>query len=58
MKNLRPAALVLGIAACASVALCMLTDWNDAMFLPLGLCLSAAANLLNALAVRLEQNEQ
>lgn len=34
MKNLRPAALVLG------------------------LCLSAAANLLNALAVRLEQNEQ
>ena len=58
MKTLQPTALILGIAACASVALCMLTDWNDAMFLPLGLCLSAAANLLNALAVRLEQCEQ
>ena len=58
MKTLQPTALVLGIAACASVALCMLTDWNDAMVLPLGLCLSAAANLLNALAVRLEQCEQ
>lgn len=57
MKTLRPTALILGIAACPSVALCMLTDWNDAMFLPLGLCLSAAANLLNALAVRLEQSE-
>lgn len=57
MKTLRPTALVLGIAACPSVALCMLTDWNDAMFLPLGLSLSTAANLLNALAVRLEQSE-
>ena len=58
MEKLKFIALALGIAACASVALCMLTDWNDAMFLPLGLCLSAAANLLNALAVRLEQSEQ
>lgn len=52
MKILRIAAQVLGFAACAAVAICLLTDGNDDLFLPLGLCLGVAANVLGVLSVR------
>ena len=52
MKLLRLLSVTLGLDACAAVAICLLTDWNDDLFLPLGLCMSVAANALNVLAVR------
>ena len=58
MKIMRRIALILGIAACVAVAVCLLTDWNDDVFLPLSLFLSAAANVLNILAARREKGEK
>lgn len=55
MKILNIIVLILGLAACAAVAVCLLTDWNDTLFLPLGLSLSVAANALNVLATRWDQ---
>ena len=52
MKGIRTISLVLCIAGFAAVLICILTDWNDALFLPLGLFLSAATNALNILIAR------
>ena len=52
MKLLRIAALGLCLAALAAILLCIFTDWNDSLFLPLGLCLSVVGNGLNLLANR------
>ena len=52
MKIMRTVSLVLCIDGCAAVLICILTDWNDALFLPLGLFLSAATNALNILIAR------
>ena len=49
---------VFGIAACAAVSVCLLTDLNDGLFLFLGLGLSAASNLLNILSVRLNNYKE
>ncbi|MGM9649832.1 MAG: hypothetical protein ACI3XY_07725 [Butyricicoccaceae bacterium] len=55
MKMMRRIALFLGISACAAVSVCLLTDWKDDLFLPLGLFLSAASNLLNVMVTRREK---
>ena len=52
MKIIRTISLVLCIAGLAAVPLCLLTDWNDALFLPLGIILSAVTNALNILIAR------
>ena len=52
MKILRIAALLLCLLALGAVALCVFTDWNDALFLPLAHALSAAGNLLNVMCNR------
>ena len=52
MKIIRTISLVLCIAGLAAVLICILTDWNDALFLPLGIILSAVSNALNILIVR------
>ena len=52
MKGIRTISLVLCIAGLAAVLICILTDWNDALFLPLGLFLSAVTNALNILIAR------
>ena len=52
MKIRRTISLVLCIAGLAAVLICILTDWNDALFLPLGIILSAVTNALNILIVR------
>lgn len=57
MSRMRFFALLLGLAACAAVSISLLSDWNDRLFLPLGLFLSAAANALNILAIRREKRE-
>ena len=55
MKPLRIIVLFLGLSACAALSVYFLTDWNDHLFLPLALFLSAAANGLNYLAVKREK---
>lgn len=52
MKLLNIAALALCLASLAALAVCIFTDWNDGLCLPLGLFLSAAGNLLNFLSGR------
>ena len=52
MKIIRTISLVLCIAGLAAVLICILTDWNDALFLPLGIILSAVTNALNRLIAR------
>lgn len=52
MKLLNIAALALCLASLAALAVCIITDWNDGLCLPLGLFLSAAGNLLNFLSGR------
>lgn len=54
MSTLRFTALVCCLAGTAAIAVCIFTDWNDALFLPLALALSAAGNLLNVLRIRKE----
>ncbi|MGN0799232.1 MAG: hypothetical protein ACI4NU_02245 [Christensenellales bacterium] len=58
MKILRIAALAFCTAALAAIAVCIFTDWNDDLFLPLGLALSAAGNILNILYNRKEIGEK
>ena len=58
MKFLRIAALAFCLAALAVIAICIFTDWNDDLFLPLGLALSAAGNIMNILYNRKENSEK
>ena len=58
MKILRIAALAFCLAALAAIAVCIFTDWNDGLFLPLGLALSAAGNILNILYNRKENGKK
>ena len=58
MKTLRVAALVLCAAALAAIAVCIFTDWNDDLFLPIGLAASAAGNILNILYSRKENGQK
>ena len=52
MKLTRILALIFCGAALLSLAVCLFTDQNDNLFLPLALGFCAAGNLLNLLAVR------
>ena len=58
MKMLKIAAPILCLAAVGAIAICILTDWNDGLFLPLALILSAVGNLLNFLCVRKQNGER
>ncbi|MDD6966587.1 MAG: hypothetical protein PUK18_03655 [Firmicutes bacterium] len=48
--------MILCLAALASVTICMFTDWNDGLFLPLALGLSVAGNLCNVLPIKWGKN--
>lgn len=41
--------VVLCLAALVCLAVCLFTDWNDGLLLPLALCLCVAGNLINVL---------
>ncbi len=56
MNLLRIVALGLCLASLAAILICIFTDWNDGLCLPLGLCLSAAGNALNLLANRRDKH--
>ena len=58
MKILRIAALTFCLAALAAITVCIFTDWNDDLFLPLGLALSAAGNILNILHCKRDVDEK
>ena len=47
MKMLKISALVFCLASLAAIAVCIFTDWNDGLYLPLALCLSAVGNGIN-----------
>lgn len=44
--------LILMVAALICIGLCIFTDYNDRLFLPLGLGLCATGNLLNIYFLR------
>ena len=50
-------AMILCLAELISVTICIFTDWNDNLFLPLALGLSVAGNLLNVLILRKQGKE-
>lgn len=52
MKVLRIVALVSCILALGAIVVCLCTDWNDNLYLSLGLTLSVVGNLLNVLCNR------
>ena len=58
MKTLRFIALFFCLASLASLAVCIFTDWNDGLLLPLALCLSLAGNVLNILANRQDKSRK
>ena len=41
--------ILLCMAGLVTVSICILTDWDDQLFLPLALCFSVAGNLCNVL---------
>lgn len=47
MRPLRLLALVLCAVSVTALALCLLTDWRDELFLTMALCAAAAANLID-----------
>ncbi len=49
MKPAKIISCILLIAALSSLLLTLLTDWNDALFLPLALSALLAANLIHLL---------
>ncbi|MCI5484648.1 MAG: hypothetical protein MR426_06240 [Clostridiales bacterium] len=57
MKMKYIAGMLLCLAALVCLAVCLFTDWNDGLFLPLALCLAAAGNLINILRLGKEKKE-
>ena len=57
MKMKYIAGMLLCLAALVCLAVCLFTDWNDGLFLPLALCLAAAGNLINILRLEKEKKE-
>lgn len=49
MKTKYIIGMFLCMAALLCLAVCLFTDWNDELFLPLALCLCVAGNLINVL---------
>lgn len=47
MKMLKISALVFCLASLAAIAVCIFTDWNDGLYLPLALCLGVVGNGIN-----------
>lgn len=58
MKIMMIATLAFCLSALAAIAVCIFTDWNDDLFLPLGLALSAAGSIMNNLYSRKENGEK
>ena len=52
MKIFSIAAPVFLLFASIAVTLCLLTDWNDGLFLPIGLCMGTVGNICNFLSDR------
>ena len=52
MKIFSIAAPVFLLFASIAVTLCLLTDWNDGLFLPIGLGMGTAGNICNVLSDR------
>ncbi len=57
MKMKYIAGMLLCLAALVCLAVCLFTDWNDGLLLPLALCLAAAGNLINILRLGKEKKE-
>lgn len=57
MKMKYIAGMLLCLAALVCLAVCLFTDWNDGLFLPLALCLAVAGNLINILRLGKEKKE-
>ena len=51
MKPIRAIMLIIFTAALAFIAVCIFTDWNDELFLTIGLVLSAIGNIINILYI-------
>ena len=47
MRFAKITALVFCLASLAAIAVCIFTDWNDGLYLPLALCLGAVGNGIN-----------
>lgn len=47
MRFTKITALVFCLASLAAIAVCIFTDWNDGLYLPLALCLGAVGNGIN-----------
>lgn len=47
--------LLIPLAALICIGLCIFTDLNDSLFLPLGLCLCAIGNLSNCMYRRKDE---
>ena len=58
MNILRIASLAFLLAALGAIAFCVFTDWNDGLYLPLSLTLSAVGHILNILCSKIENRER
>ena len=58
MSMFRILALICCLAALAAILICALTNWNDELFPPLALGLSAAGNIFNLLCNRRDNGER
>ena len=58
MKLINAITLVIFIAALASIAVCFFADWNDELYLSIGLVLSAVGNIINILYTRSKNGEK
>lgn len=58
MKLLKFASLVILIASFGALAVCLFTDWNDKLYLPMATCLCLAGNWLNLLSERKGRGER
>ena len=58
MKRIKAITLVIFIAALASIAVCIFADWNDELYLSIGLVLSAVGNIINILYTRSKNGEK
>ena len=58
MKIFRVAALILCLSSLAAVTVCIFTDWNDEVYLPLALCLGTLGNAFHILSFKRGREEK
>ena len=58
MKIFRMAALIFCLSSLAAITVCIFTDWNDRVYLPLALCLGAVGNAFHILSFKREKEEK